>query len=124
VAPGGETLTISYDFFPFTSIPVPKTYQLQLAVFYSDSIYEYTDIVYGDLVHVEENEQQVGLISGFLSLTISALVVFLIGFVIYVKITDRFMPGSAAGGERKRKSNGLLDNLRDLISSRGAQGRQ
>ena len=36
VAPG-DTFTIAYDFFPFTSIPAPRSYNLVLAVFYADS---------------------------------------------------------------------------------------
>ena len=40
-------------------------------------------------------------------------VIFLFGFVAYVKIGDRM-----AGGRRKRNANGgILDTLRDLISS-------
>lgn len=40
---------------------------------------------------------------------------FLIGFVIYVKVQDRF--GNKDEGRRKKGAGGVLGTLRDLISS-------
>ena len=50
-----DTFSIAYDFFAFTSI-LPKSYKLQLAVFYADSQFEYTNVVLNSHVNVVEND--------------------------------------------------------------------
>ena len=66
-------------------------------------------------VNVNENEQNVG-ITGLLSLLFSGGILFLFGFVIYVKVQDRFGPKDE--GRRKNKGQGgILGTLRDLISN-------
>lgn len=50
-----ETFSIAFDFFAFTSIP-PRSYKLVLAVFYADSSYEYTNLVFNSHVNVIEND--------------------------------------------------------------------
>lgn len=93
-----ETYSIAYEFFPFTSI-VAKTYKLVLVVFYGDKQYEYSNVVFNSHVTVTESEQQVG-ITGLFSVILTAGIVFLIGFVIKVKIEDRY--ASKDEGRRKK----------------------
>ena len=50
-----DTFSIAYDFFAFTSIPA-KNYKLIFAVFYYDSLYEYSNVVFNGHVTVNENE--------------------------------------------------------------------
>jgi hypothetical protein len=50
-----DTFSIAYDVFPFTSIQ-PKGYKLHLVVFYADSQYEYSSIVFNSHVNVVEND--------------------------------------------------------------------
>jgi len=71
--------------------------------------------VFSGHVNVNENEQNVG-ITGLLSLLFSGGILFLFGFVIYVKVQDRFGPKDE--GRRKNKGQGgILGTLRDLISN-------
>lgn len=89
----GETFTLAEDFFAFTSIEAPKTYRLQLAVFYSDEKYEYSNVVYDDeTVRVLDNAHDVNIVTGILSLIFTLTFLFLFLFVIYVKVSDRFFP--------------------------------
>ena len=118
VAPG-QTLTLATDFFAFTSIPAPKTYTLLLAVFYTDSRYEYSSVVFNQEVFVKEHEQSFGLITGPLSLLLTGVILFLFGFTIYVKVQDRFFPPLEDAKKRKpQAAQGALGLMRELISSR------
>lgn len=121
VAPG-DSLSLAYDFFAFTSLPAPRTYTLQLIVFYSDSQYEYTSVVYNNSVHVSENTEDFSIITSTLSLILFSSVLLLIGFVIYVKIEDRMCPRP----EEKKKSKKVegvnpLHFIRELVSSQSQQ---
>lgn len=114
----GETFSLAFDFFPFTSLPAPNSYTLLLAVFYTDSNYEYSSLVFYKEVHVAESEQ-VGIVSGLFSLLFSGTILFIIGFTIYVRIQERFFP-TAPGAKKRKTEGGLLETMRGLVSS-GAQ---
>ena len=109
-----ETLSIAYEFFPFTSIQA-KNYKLIIAVFYADNRFEYTSVVFNGHVKVTENDQDVG-ITGVFSLLLTCAFVFLFGFIIYVKVQDRF--GAQDDGKKRRgQQTGFLGTLRSIISS-------
>lgn len=59
-----------------------------LAVFYEDSLYDYTDIVFNQTVSVIEPDQTINF-KGFISMILSAILLFFGGFVIFVKISER-----------------------------------
>lgn len=114
-----ETFSLAYEFFPFTSLPAPRTYRLKLVLFYADDQYEYSTTVFNQHIHVQESDQQVG-ITGLFSIILSAAVLFLFFFIIYVKVTDRYFTKEEDLGKRKKssqKDQGMLAKLRDLISS-------
>lgn len=118
VAPG-ESFSLAYDIFAFTSLPASRDYNLQLVLFYADSQYEYSSIVIDQSIFLIESDQSINPLTGLLSLIFTGVIVFLIGFVIYVKIQDRFFPQTEVLS-KKRKSNhnpGLLEQLRELISN-------
>ena len=107
-----ESLSIAYEFFAYTSIPA-KNYKLVIAVFYADSKYDYSNVVYNGHVTVIESDQTVG-VTGLFSMILTGAIVFLLVFVAYVKIGDRF-GGNQEG--RRKKQGGILGTLRELISS-------
>ena len=114
-----ETFSLAFDFFPFTSLPAPRTYRLKIVFFYADDQFEYSTTVFNQHIHVQESDQQVG-ITGLFSIILSAAVLFLIFFVIYVKVTDRFFTKEEDLGKRKKsghRDQSLLSKLRELISS-------
>ena len=86
-----------------------------MAVFYSDNRFEYTSLVFNGHVKVTENDQDVG-ITGVFSLLLTCGFVFLFGFIIYVKVQDRF-GAQDDGNKKRRQQTGFLGTLRTIISS-------
>lgn len=106
-------MSIAFEFFAFTSLK-PREYNLVLAVFYEDDNFEYATTVMNQPVKVLEHDQNIDA-KGFLSILMTLALLFLGGFVAYVKLTDRF--GNGEKRKKKREDATWLDKLRDLISS-------
>jgi hypothetical protein len=62
-----------------------------MAIFFSDASYDHSALVFDGRVKILANEEANILMSS-ISLALTCFFVFLVGFVIYVKITDRFFP--------------------------------
>jgi len=60
------------------------------------------------------NDQSLG-VKGLFSILLTASLLFLGGFVVYVKLQDRY--GSQERRKRRDGGGNFLDKLRDLISS-------
>ncbi len=91
VAPGAS-VTLAYEVFPFASTQAPANYQMLLAVYYADQQYEYTEVVYRQPVQLLATEE-VSILGSIMSLLLSGVVLFLIGFTLYVKVEERLNRG-------------------------------
>lgn len=87
-----------------------------IVVFYEDDEFEYSNTVFHGHVQVIDNDQSAG-VQAYASIILSTSFLWVISFVIFVKIRER-MTGIP---ENKRKrigpNPGLYDRLREIISA-------
>jgi hypothetical protein len=114
--PASTTFSLTYDFTPFTSLKTPAPYTLQLAIFYQDAKFAYSSLPFNHPVYILESEQPVNVFASIISVGVSIFFVVIFGFVIFVKIQDRYFPREARSLKKGQKLS-LYETMRELISN-------
>lgn len=108
-----ETISLVYEFSPFHTIAA-KNYKLQIAIFYTDMNYEFSNMVYEGYLDVLKGEEEVGGLA-LLSLIFTGLITFLIVFTIYVKIEQRFTKEENRKKPNSKEKKSVLGQLKEII---------
>jgi hypothetical protein len=91
-------------------------------LFFSDSQYEHSAILFQEIVHVAESTEGFSIVTSLVSLALFSFLSFGIGFALYVRlIEDRFCPkgGTSETGSKKAKSQekaSITQIIRELVS--------